>query len=59
MLHRKIKDKSKKKKLKPRLPLDAVLKLGSYPITTKKGAKGYDRKRLKTQERSALEKENS
>ena len=59
MLQCKIKDKTKKKKLKPRLPLDAVMKLRSHPGATKKGAKGYDRKRLKKQERSTLEEENS
>jgi len=58
MLQVKIKDKTKKKKPKPRLPLDAVLKLRSHPVATKKGAKGYDRKRLKEQERSALGKDN-
>jgi hypothetical protein len=59
MLQSKIKDKPKKKKIKPRLPLDAVLKLRSHPVATKKGTKGYDRKRLKKQERSTLEEENS
>ena len=59
MLQAKLKDKTKKKKLKPRLPLDAVLKLRSRPVATKKGAKGYDRKRLKKQERSTLEEGNS
>jgi hypothetical protein len=59
MLQGKIKDKTKKKKLKPRLPIDAVLKLRSHPVATKKGAKGYDRKRLKKQDKSALERENS
>jgi hypothetical protein len=58
MLQGKIKDKTKRKKPKPRLPLDAVLKLRSHPVATKKGAKGYDRKRLKEQERSALGKDN-
>jgi hypothetical protein len=38
-----------KKKPKPRIPREAFLKLGSYPISTKKGKKGYDRKRLKQQ----------
>ena len=51
MLQSKIKDKTKKKKPKPRLPLDAVLKLRSHPVATKKGAKGYDRKRKETREK--------
>jgi len=59
MLQFKIKNKTKKKKPKPRLPLDAVMKLRSHPVATKKGAKGYDRKRLKKQERSTLEAGNS
>ncbi len=59
MLQGKIKKKTKKKKVKPRLPLDAVLKLRSHPVATKKGAKGYDRKRMKKRGRSALEEENS
>jgi hypothetical protein len=58
MLQVKIKYKTEKKKLKPRLPLDAVLKLHSHPVATKKGVKGYDRKRLKKQERGTLEEEN-
>jgi len=37
------------KKPKPRIPREAFLKLGSYPISTKKGDKGYNRKRLKKQ----------
>ncbi len=59
MLQSKIKDKPKKKKLKPRLPIDAVLKLRSHPVATKKGAKGYDRKRLKKQERSTPDEGNN
>lgn len=39
----------KKRKLKKRLPLEAVLRLRSYPVTTQKGEKGYNRKKLKEQ----------
>jgi len=37
----------KRKKLKPRLPLEAVLRLRSHPVTTEKGKKGYDRQSAK------------
>jgi hypothetical protein len=36
----------KKTKLKKRLPLEAVLRLRSYQVTTQKGEKGYNRKKL-------------
>ncbi len=36
----------KRKKPKPRLPLDAVLRLRSHPVTTEKGKKGYSRKSI-------------
>jgi len=52
-----MKKPSKKKKPKPRLPIEAVLKLHSHPITTKKGAKGYDRKRVKQQTEEIIKKE--
>jgi hypothetical protein len=35
------------KSIKPRLPLDAVRKLQRLPVTTKKGKKGYNRRRIK------------
>jgi hypothetical protein len=41
----------------PRLPLDAVLKLHSLPVTTRKGGKGYDRKRLKKQTKRRIEED--
>ncbi|UCG77467.1 MAG: hypothetical protein JSV21_07750 [Nitrospirota bacterium] len=41
--------KKKKRKKGPRLPIEAVLKTGSKPHTTKKGKKGYVRKDLKAQ----------
>jgi hypothetical protein len=37
----------KKKKPKPRLPLEAVLRLRSHPVTTEKGKKGYKRRNMK------------
>jgi hypothetical protein len=44
-----------KKKPKPRLPIEAVLKLRSHPITEKKGKKGYDRKRIEKKTRNIIE----
>jgi hypothetical protein len=44
-----------KKKPKPRLPIEAVLKLRSHPITGKKGKKGYDRKRIEKKTRNIIE----
>jgi len=57
MLPKKRKDTIKKKKIKPRLPLDAVLKLHSLPLTTRKGKKGYDRKRTKKETGKSLEED--
>jgi hypothetical protein len=45
------------KKLKKRLPLEAVLKLRSHPIGTRKGKKGYERKRVKEQSRKKMKEE--
>jgi hypothetical protein len=50
-----VKKIQKKKKPKPRLPIEAVLKLRSHPITKKKGKKGYDRKRIKKKIRKIIE----
>jgi len=47
----------KKKKPKPRLPIEAVLKLRSHPVEHKKGAKKYNRKRISKQNRKII-KEN-
>lgn len=47
----------KKKRIKPRLPLDAVLKLHSLPLTTKKGKKGYDRERMKKESGKSVEED--
>jgi hypothetical protein len=47
------------KKLKPRIPVEAVLKLRSHPVTTKKGKKGYDRKSIKKQTEEITEEEQT
>jgi len=47
----------KKKKLKPRLPIEAVLKLRSHPVSAIKGEKGYDRKRVKQKMRKTVKEE--
>ncbi len=47
--------KAIKKKIKARLPLEAVLKLRSHPVESKKGKKGYDRRRLKKQNQKILQ----
>jgi len=52
-----MKKPAKKKKLKPRLPIEAVLKLRSHPVTTKKCEKGYDRKRIKQQNEEIIKKD--
>lgn len=43
--------KKAKKKIRttPRIPLEAVIKLGSHALTTKKGSKGYDRKKARVE----------
>ena len=38
---------TQRKKIKKRLPLEAVLRLRSHPVTSKKGEKGYNRKKVK------------
>jgi len=47
----------KKKKLRPRLPIEAVLKLRGHYLTTIKGEKGYDRKRVKRQTGKTIKEE--
>jgi hypothetical protein len=42
---------SRKTGLKRRLPLEAVLRLRSHSVTSQKGEKGYNRKKLKEQNR--------
>lgn len=41
----------KKKKPKYRIPIDAVLKLRNHPVSSKKGEKGYNRERIKQENR--------
>ncbi|MBI5188085.1 MAG: hypothetical protein HZA07_03300 [Nitrospirae bacterium] len=53
-----MKKPSKKRKPKPRLPIEAVLKLRSHPVTTKKGEKGYDRRRIKKQPIEIIEEKD-
>ena len=50
--------KQRKKKPRPRLPIEAALKLRSHPVAPKKGKKGYDRKRLKQLIREKLKEED-
>jgi hypothetical protein len=52
-----MKKSHRKKKPKPHLPIEAVLKLRNHPVTTKKGQKGYNRKRIKQQTREIIEEE--
>ncbi len=47
----------KKKKPQPRLPLEAALKLRSHPVGTKKGLKGYNRKRKIEQNRKIIKED--
>jgi hypothetical protein len=49
--------KKPKKKKTPRIPLDALRKLGSRPITTKKGEKGYKREKAKEETEKMMEEE--
>ena len=44
----------KRKKPKPRLPLDAVLRLLSHPVTTENGKKGYNRRTIKEKTREMI-----
>jgi hypothetical protein len=41
--------KKKPKKKVYRIPIEAALKLRSHPVSTGKGEKGFDRKRLRQQ----------
>ncbi len=50
--------KQRKKKPRPRLPIEAVLKLRSHLVAPKKGKKGYDRKRFKKLIREKLKEED-
>jgi hypothetical protein len=44
----------KKKKPKYRIPIDAVLKLRTHPVLSKKGEKGYNRERVKQENRKKI-----
>ncbi len=47
----------KKIRITPRIPLEAVIKLGSHALTTKKGGKGYDRKKARVETGRAINEE--
>jgi hypothetical protein len=50
--------KKKRKKKVYRIPVEAALKLRSHPVSTRKGEKGYDRKRLRKQTDKTIKEEN-
>jgi hypothetical protein len=41
-----------------RIPVEAALKLRNHPVSTKKGEKGYDRKRLREQTDKTIKEES-
>jgi hypothetical protein len=45
------------KKIKKRLPLEAVIRLRSHPVEPQKGEKGYNRKKLKERERKKIKED--
>jgi hypothetical protein len=49
--------KGKRKKKVYRIPVEAALKLRSHPVSTRKGEKGYDRKRLRQQTDKTIKEE--
>jgi len=49
--------RKKRKKKVYRIPVEAALKLRSHPVSTRKGEKGYDRKRLRKQTGKTIEEE--
>jgi hypothetical protein len=51
-----VKKRTPKKKVY-RIPVEAVLKLRSHPVSTRKGEKGYDRKRLREQTDKTIKEE--
>jgi len=53
-----MKNLRKKKKLKYRIPIDAVLKLRTHPVSSKKGEKGYNRERIKQENRKDIKDEH-
>jgi len=56
--HMRLRKPPKKKKPQPRLPLEAALKLRSHPVGTKKGLKGYNRKRKIEQNRKIIKEDH-
>lgn len=50
--------KRRKKKPKPRLPIEAVIKLRSHPVISGKGEKGYRRERIKELNRKSIEEDS-
>jgi len=52
-----VKKPRKKKKQKPRLPLEAVLRLRSHPVTTEKGKKGYNRRSIKEETKDIIKQD--
>lgn len=49
------KKRGKTVRAKGRLPIEAVLRLRSHPISTKKGEKGYNKKKMNKQTRKITE----
>lgn len=48
----------RKKRIAPRIPIGAVTRLGSHPVTTKKGEKGYDRERSREETQRMVQEES-
>jgi hypothetical protein len=53
-----MKNLRKKKKPKYRIPIDAVLKLRTHSVLSKKGVKGYNRERIKQENRKNIKNED-
>lgn len=49
--------KKTSKRKTPRVPLEALRRLGSHPVTTKKGEKGYLREKAKKQADEMIKEE--
>jgi hypothetical protein len=49
--------KRKPKKKVYRIPIEAALKLRSHPVSTRKGEKEYDRKRLRQETDKTIKEE--
>jgi hypothetical protein len=52
-----MKKRVKKKDIKPRLPMEAVLKLRDHRVSTKKGKKGFDKKSVRQQTGEIIKEE--